>query len=71
MQDKVLCVLYNQCKLTLGKNAKKRSIAHPMTLPKSQAVALQKRNCADENNGNDINWDKLNEHFNLLQYSNA
>lgn len=42
--------------------------AHPMTLPSSQSVALQKRNCANENNGNDINWKRLDKRFNLLQY---
>lgn len=42
--------------------------AHPMTLPSSQTVALQKRNCANENNGNDINWKRLDKRFNLLQY---
>lgn len=40
--------------------------AHPMTLPSSQTIALQKHNCADTNNGNDINWRKLDEHFGLL-----
>ncbi|MCM1109241.1 MAG: hypothetical protein NC388_09375 [Clostridium sp.] len=39
--------------------------AHPMTLPTSQAIALQKRNCAIMDNGNDINWHKLNCYFGL------
>lgn len=41
--------------------------AHPMTIPSSQIIALQKHNCADTNNGNDINWEKLDGHFGLLE----
>lgn len=40
--------------------------AHPMTLPSSQTIALQKHNCANTNNGNDINWKKLDCHFGLF-----
>lgn len=42
--------------------------AHPMTLPSSQTIALQKNNCAKENNGNDINWDRINNRLGLLEY---
>lgn len=41
--------------------------AHPMTLPSSQNIALQKSNCAKENNGNDINWDRLDRYFSLYR----
>lgn len=41
--------------------------AHPMTLPSSQEIALQKKNCDIITNINDINWGKLNSYFNLYQ----
>lgn len=40
--------------------------AHPMTLPTSQKIALQARNNSNTNNGNDTNWKKLNDKFELF-----